>query len=56
MTAQQETDRNRALAASLALQARIKRENTAWDRRMDCLRGKTLRQIAAEQKQKEHTK
>lgn len=52
MTAQQETDLRRAQAASQALQARIRRENAAHDRRMDYLRGKTLRQIAAQQQQK----
>lgn len=31
MTAQQETDQRRALAASQALQARIKKENAAHD-------------------------
>ena len=53
MTAQQETDRRRAHAASVAMQARIKRENAAHDRRMEYLRGKTMRQIPEEQKQKE---
>lgn len=52
MTAQQQTDLRRAHAASLAAQARIRRENAAYDRRQDYLRGKTLRQIAAQQQQK----
>lgn len=51
MTAQQQTDLRRAHAASLAAQARIRRENAAHNRRQD-LSGKTLRQIAAQQQQK----
>lgn len=38
MTAQQETDRRRAHAASVALQARIKRENAAYDAQQERLR------------------
>lgn len=52
MTAQQQTEMNRAHAASLAAQARIRRENAAWDRRQAYQRAKPLRQIAAEQKER----
>lgn len=52
MTAQQETDRRRAHAASVALQARIKRENAAYDAQQErCLR--MLDKLREQEQQKE---
>ena len=51
MTAQQTTDQRRALAASQALQARIRRENAEWDRRSAHMAALTLRQQIEAHKQ-----
>ena len=56
MTAQQETDRRRAHAASVALQARIKRENAAHDARYGVQRAwiEAMRRITTQDIQKEN--
>lgn len=56
MTPQQETDRRRAHAASVALQARIKRENAAHDARYGVQRAwiEAMRRITTQEQQKEN--
>ena len=56
MTAQQETDRNRALAASKALQARIKKENAAHDAQEERLRVLDKFRIQEQQREKKAIK
>ena len=52
MTAQQETDRRRAHAASVAMQAKAKQKNAAHDAQQERLR--MLDKLRAQEQQKEN--